>query len=48
MHFKLFEINEQFMTGDFLIEINQFEKTGSIGKNYISLRKLMIKFHFRN
>ena len=35
--FELFEFLERFMTGDFLITLTQFEKTGSIGKAFIPL-----------
>ena len=48
MPLKLFEIVEQFMMDNFVIKSNQFEKTGSIGKTFISLGYLIINFHFRN
>ena len=32
----------------FLIKLTQFEKTGSIGKFFISQENLKNKFHFRN
>ena len=45
---KLFEIAEQFMADTFLLKLTQFEKTASIGKTFISLGNLIIKFQFRN
>ena len=45
MAFKLFEFLEQFMIENF-IKLTQFEKTGSIDKNFVSLGNLIIKFHF--
>ena len=48
MALKLFEFGEQFMMDTFLLNINQFEKTGSKGKTFISLGNLIIDFHFRN
>ena len=48
MPLKLFEFLDQFMIGTFLIKLTQFEKTGSIGKLFISLENLKIKFHFQN
>ena len=36
MALKLLEILEQFMINNFLIKITQFEKTGSIYKNYFA------------
>ena len=47
MTLKLFEFVEQFMMDTFMIKITQFEKTGSIGKTFISLGNLMISFHFQ-
>ena len=41
-----FWIFEQFMMDTFLFKITQFEKTGSIGKTYISLGNLRINFIF--
>ena len=32
----------------FLLKITPFEKTGSIGKTFISLGNLIINFHLRN
>ena len=37
MTLKLFELQEHFLMVTFLIKITQFEKTGSIGKTFISL-----------
>ena len=36
------------MIGIFLIKVTQFEKTLSIGKDFVSLENLQIKFYFRN
>ena len=47
MPLKQFEFLEQFMIGQFLIKLTQFEKTGSKNKIFISLGNLKIKFHFR-
>ena len=43
-----FEFQEQFMLDTFLINLTQFEKTGSLGKSFISLGNLTKKFHFPN
>ena len=48
MALKLFEFVEQFIMDTFLLKLTQFEKTGSIGKTFISLVKLIINFHFQN
>ena len=48
MALKLFEVVEQFMMDVFLLKLTQYEKTGSIGRTYISLGYLIIYFHFRN
>ena len=49
MAWKLLEILEQFAIDSFwFFKKNQFEKTGSIGKTFISLGNLIINFHFRN
>ena len=48
MALKLLEFQEQFMIDIWLIKITQFTKTGSIGKSFISLGNLIIKFHFRS
>ena len=45
---KLFEFHEQLMIGAFLINLTQFEKTGSMSKTFILLRNLIIKCPFRN
>ena len=44
----LFEFQEQFMIGPFLIKLAQFEKTRSIAIFFIPLGNLNIKTHFRN
>ena len=36
MALKLFDIVEQKIINTFLLKLNQFEKTGSIGKTYFS------------
>ena len=46
MALKLFV--KQFMMDTFLLKLTQFEKTGSIGKTFISLGNLIIKFYFQN
>ena len=46
MALKLFV--KQFMMDTFMLKLTQFEKTGSIGKTFISLGNLIIKFHFQN
>ena len=48
MALNLFEFLEQLIIDNFFLKLTQFEKTGSIRKDYISLRSLIIKFHFRN
>ena len=48
MPFKLFEFLEQLMIVTFLITQAQLEKTGSIGRVFIPLGNLKIKFHIRN
>ena len=48
MALKLFEFVEQFTMDTFLFKKTQFEKTGSIGKTFISVGYLIINFHFRN
>ena len=48
MALKLFEFVEQFISDNFLLRLTGFEKTGSIGKTFISLGNLIINFHFRN
>ena len=45
---KLFELVEQFMMDTFLLKLTQFEKTGSIGINFLSLGNLITNFHFQN
>ena len=42
MALKLFEFVEKFMMGTLLLKSTQFEKTGSIGKTFISLGKLIL------
>ena len=46
--FKLFEFVEQFMIDFCLLNLTQTDKTGSIGKTFISLGNLIINYHFRN
>ena len=48
MALKPIEFVEQFKMEFFLLKLAQFEKTGSIGKIFISLRYLIINFHFLN
>ena len=48
MALKLFEFVEKFMMNTSMIKLTQFEKTGSMGKTFISLENLTINFHFRN
>ena len=48
MPLKLHNFHDQFIIGAFSIKSTQSEKTGSIGKIYMSLESLIIKFHFRN
>ena len=48
MALKLSEFVEQFMMDTFLLKLTQFEKTGLIGKTFISLGYLIINFHFQN
>ena len=38
----LFENREQFIIDNFFMKFTPFEKTGSIGKDFISLRNLII------
>ena len=45
---ELLEFQQQVMIDTFLIQLTQFERNGSLDKNFISLRNLIIKFHFRN
>ena len=45
MALKLVEFVDQFMIDTFFIKLNQFEKTGSMGKTFISLGNLIINFH---
>ena len=47
MAVKLFEAVEQLMMDTFLLKLTQFEKTGSIGKTFISLGYMIINFHFQ-
>ena len=42
------EFLEQFMISTFLIKLTQNEKTGSLGKVFVPLGKLIIKFHSHN
>ena len=44
MALRLFEFAEQFMMDTCLLKLNQYEKTGSIGKTFISLGNLIINF----
>ena len=48
MVLKLFEFSKQFIMVNFLLQLTQLEKTGSIGKTFISPGNLIINFHFRN
>ena len=48
MALKLFEFQEQFMIGAFLIKVTQFEIARSISMFFISLGNLKITIHFRN
>ena len=48
MTLKLIEFQEQFLNDIFLIKLIKFEKTGSIGKCFISLGNLIMKFRFIN
>ena len=48
MTLELFQFVEQFKMDTFLLKLTQFEKSGSIGKTFISLRNLIINFHFQN
>ena len=48
MALKLFEIVQQFMMDTVLLKLTKFQKTGSIGKTFISLGNLIINFQFRN
>ena len=47
MALKLFEFVEQFIMDTFLLKLTKFEKTGSQGKIFISLGKLMINSIFK-
>ena len=44
MALVLFEFVEQFLMYTFLLKLNQFEKTGSIGTTFIPLGDLIITF----
>ena len=46
MALKLFELVKEFMKDTFLLELTQFEKAGSIRKNFISLKNLINNFRF--
>ena len=48
MNFKHSEFHEKFMIDTFLINLIQFEKTGSIGKAFIPLENLKTKIYFRS
>ena len=48
MALQLLEFVKQFMMYFFLLKLTQFEKTGSIGKIFISLVNLIINFHYPN
>ena len=48
MAMKLFEFVGKFIVDTFLLKLTQFEKTGLIGKTFISLGNLVINFHFQN
>ena len=48
MPIKLVEIVETIYHGLFLLKLTKFEKTGSIGKTFISLGNLTTNFHFQN
>ena len=48
MVLKLTEFVEKLMMAIFWLNFTQFEKTGSIGKTFISLGYLINIFHFRN
>ena len=45
---KFFEFVKPFVMNTFMLKLTQFEKTGSIGKTFISLGNLIINFYFRN
>ena len=45
---NLSEFLEQLIISTFLIKLTQFEQTGSLGKVFIPLGKLITKFHFQN
>ena len=47
MALKNVEFEKQFMMHTFLLKVTRLEKTGSIGKTFISLENLIINFHFR-
>ena len=42
----LFKFQKQFMIDTGLIKLTQFEKTGSMIKNFILMGKLKIQFYF--
>ena len=49
MAFKLFELVEQFIKDTFFVKINPIWKNMINRQNFfISLRNLIINFHFRN
>ena len=45
---ELFEFVEQFMMDTLMLKLAQVEKTGSIGKIFISQENLIINYHFQN
>ena len=46
MALKLYEFQEQFLMGIFLMKLTQFEKTRTLGSVFVLLENLEIKFHF--
>ena len=48
MALELFKFAEKIRMDNFSLKVTQFEKTGSIGKTFISLGNLIINLHFRN
>ena len=46
MALKLFEFVKKFMMDTFLLKLTQIEKTGSVGKIFISLGNLIINSIF--
>ena len=48
MSLKLFEILEKSLIVTVLIQLTQFEKTGSIGSVFIPMRTPSTKIHFQN